>query len=184
MEKESSSKSQFQKLIEPQRSFRGIQGSISRINPQLLKNLIASPEGKREEHMFPSPSTSTGNQSFVSTLPVLNPIPRPTSEISQESAPLTIFYNGTVTVFDVSLDKAEMIMKLVETESSDPKLVVPSSHEHPVLDNLHGDLPIFRRKSLQRFLQKRKERLTTVSPYESVGTCGGQEMRIQTEPSQ
>ncbi|XP_043725988.1 protein TIFY 9-like [Telopea speciosissima] len=177
METEISSK--FQKLMEPQRSFRGIQGAISKINPQLLKNLIdsgtASAEGNREEHLFPSQSTSTGNQSFVSTLPVLNLILRPTSEISQENAPLTIFYNGTVSVFNVPCDKAERIMKLAETESSDLKLVVSSSQGAQVLDNLKGDMPIFRRKSLQRFLQKRKERLTSVSPYESVGTCGGRE---------
>ncbi|XP_043706669.1 protein TIFY 9 isoform X2 [Telopea speciosissima] len=158
----SSSKSQFQKLLEPQRSFRGIQGAISGINPQLLKNLIdsgtGSSEGKRQELLFPSPSTTYGNQTFLPSLPVLNPISRSTSEIPPENTRLTIFYNGTVSVFDVPSDKAEKIIKLAETESPNPKLIASSSAEPRLFDNLNGDLPIARKKSLRRFLEKRKER--------------------------
>ncbi|OVA17397.1 Tify [Macleaya cordata] len=207
----SSSKSQFQKLLEQQRTVRGMQSAISKLNPQLLKNVISSGvatnnlEGKSpeksafikqetvlfgpnggggvgggllnpEQNRFSVPSTpnkQNHHQNFASALPVFNLIPRCSSEISTPpgtpfTAPLTIFYNGTVSVFDVPRDKAEILMKLAENgissktvESTDSKLAMCSSSidEQKLLEKLNGDdLPIARRKSLQRFLEKRKER--------------------------
>ncbi|KAJ4972744.1 hypothetical protein NE237_005918 [Protea cynaroides] len=180
VERDTCSKLQFQKFLEPQKSFRGVQGAISKINPQLLKNLIASgttfSEGNRQEHLLSSPSTPAVNQNFLRTLPVLIPVARSTSEIPPESAQLTIFYNGTVRVFDVPSDKAEIIMNFAQTELPAPKLVASSSKEAGPFDNLSGaDLPIARKHSLRRFLEKRKERMTLVSPYDLVAACGGQE---------
>ncbi|KAL6983989.1 hypothetical protein U1Q18_017365 [Sarracenia purpurea var. burkii] len=61
--------------------------------------------------------------------------------------------------------KAENILKLAEegvfktVEFAYPNLAVSSIyHQSRLLENLQGDLPIARRKSLQRFLGKRKER--------------------------
>ncbi|KAL4311369.1 hypothetical protein GQ457_01G001730 [Hibiscus cannabinus] len=178
MEKANSSKSQFQKFIDRRRSIRGIQGAISKMNPELIKSVISSgstnrtPVDWRKSFSVPS-SPKEDRSSPVPSLPILNPALRSnSSDDGTETAPLTIFYNGTVSVFNVSRDKAESIFKLAvegsskNVESADSsKVANPSSDQQNLLESRNGDLPIARRKSLQRFLEKRKERLTCVSPY-------------------
>ncbi|XP_066342227.1 protein TIFY 11d-like [Miscanthus floridulus] len=75
-------------------------------------------------------------------------------------APLTIFYEGRMLVFeDFPADKAKELMQLAgsgseKTAATEPSAAVPS------------DLPIARKASLQRFLQKRKERIgAAMEPY-------------------
>ncbi|KAF3944558.1 hypothetical protein CMV_028984 [Castanea mollissima] len=178
MEKESSSssssssKSQFQKFLDRQRSIRGMQSAISKINPEVLKSVIGF--GSVNNGSGSVPSSPNREQILFPVLPVCSaPTLRPSSENLSDSAPLTIFYNGTVSIFDVPRDKAETILKLAVDGTSKavesalgPKIAVPSSgQEQQLLKTLNGDLPIARSRSLQRFLEKRKERLTSVSPY-------------------
>ncbi|KAG0459661.1 hypothetical protein HPP92_022789 [Vanilla planifolia] len=67
---------------------------------------------------------------------------------------MTFFYNGAVTVFNVARDTADRIIKMADEQYV----------EHRLLRNLH-DVPLARKKSLQRFLEKRRERLTATTPY-------------------
>ncbi|KAG5227998.1 hypothetical protein OIU77_022652 [Salix suchowensis] len=178
MGKENKSPPSKPKFLNRQRSFRDIQSAISKINPELLKSVIASgsaakkttPENGNQfsNKSFPVPCTPKQEQPSFTAPPLYSPLPRPSSEILPETAPLTIFYNGTVAVFNVPRDKAENILKLAEkgiSMTSAELMTDLKTDQQQLFENLDEDLPIARRKSLQRFLEKRKGRLTSVSPY-------------------
>ncbi|CAH9118886.1 unnamed protein product [Cuscuta europaea] len=106
-----------------------------------------------------------------------------------EKSQMTIFYGGEVFVFnDFPAKKAEEILGLARqgnntqnpnifsyknstflpakpAESSATNVVVASQAVQPIT----SDLPIARRQSLARFLEKRKDRITSKGPYHMGG---------------
>lgn len=109
-----------------------------------------------------------------------------------EKAQMTIFYGGQVIVFDdFPADKANEIMKLANKQNPTNKFTYPMMnnqktpdqsainfgnnliHEQlppkcqvPISQGSVADLPIARRNSLTRFLEKRKDRITSIAPYQ------------------
>ncbi|KAI3772757.1 hypothetical protein L6452_03950 [Arctium lappa] len=109
-----------------------------------------------------------------------------------ESRSMTIFYNGQVIVFnDLTPEKVKEIMMLAEkgvvsgqkpppptatTFSSASSVCTPKPDEplnnkikHPLPVASGSDLPIARKASLARFLEKRKDRIIARSPYQIEG---------------
>ncbi|KAK1438120.1 hypothetical protein QVD17_03923 [Tagetes erecta] len=136
---------------------RNIQDVISKINPEILKPAIASAFAN---------NGFVANKSFNSlhlqTLPVYNN-DCGDANMTTTAPSLTIFYNGTVSVYDVSPNQADNIMKLAESVNSVTKTVFEPSGN--VKSENNKDLPLSRKKSLKRFLEKRKERQVAISPY-------------------
>ncbi|KAI3467791.1 hypothetical protein Pfo_024454 [Paulownia fortunei] len=158
-------------IFERRRSFRDIQGVISKMNPEVVKSVIANGSLGANKSFISVPSSAPKEtQTNLPPLPVCDPTLRLNcgyEKNAENTAPMTIFYNGMVAVFDVSPNKAQDILKVAEerlpksAECSESN----SNDQANLSKSLEGDFPITRRHSLQRFLEKRKERLTMVSPY-------------------
>ncbi|XP_042031805.1 protein TIFY 10A-like isoform X2 [Salvia splendens] len=72
---------------------------------------------------------------------------------------MTIFYAGQVIVLnDIPAVKAKEIINLATAVSPIQK---------PQLPALGSDLPIARKNSLARFLEKRKDRITAAAPHQA-----------------
>ncbi|KAL8498256.1 hypothetical protein ACS0TY_021543 [Phlomoides rotata] len=86
----------------------------------------------------------------------------------KESAQLTIFYGGQVIVFDnFQAEKANEIMNLA-TKCSGAPAAEPAVTTPETIPPLGSDLPIARKNSLARFLEKRKDRITAKAPYQAL----------------
>uniref|UniRef100_A0A0D3HD89 Protein TIFY n=1 Tax=Oryza barthii TaxID=65489 RepID=A0A0D3HD89_9ORYZ len=87
---------------------------------------------------------------------------------SAGTAPLTIFYDGRmVVVDDVPAEKAAELMRLAGSACSPPPPPPQPAHAAAL-----PEMPIARKASLQRFLQKRKHRITTTSePYKKAAVA-------------
>ncbi|GMI81334.1 jasmonate-zim-domain protein 1 [Hibiscus trionum] len=97
------------------------------------------------------------------------------NKFEPQTAEMTIFYGGQVIVFNnFPADKAKEIMLLASNSSrarSSPIEsgigVSPTSKaDKPAQQPLPSDLPIARRASLHRFLEKRKDRIASKAPYQ------------------
>ncbi|KAL6840437.1 hypothetical protein ACP4OV_030247 [Aristida adscensionis] len=80
--------------------------------------------------------------------------------------PLTMFYNGSVAIFHLPQDKAENIMKMAAGGEDDGDGGGRRRHGAGAADRaaellakMREEMPIASKRSLQRFFQKRKERL-------------------------
>ncbi|CAN6485532.1 unnamed protein product [Victoria cruziana] len=157
------------------------QRTVSKINAQALRNALsvqpkdAMADRRPSEDPFrPAASSRPANFSLPVFCSAAGGI---SSDGPPGTSPLTIFYNGTVNVFNVPSDTAEKLIKLAANGKSmpadpparsTPPGSAPAAHADVgnTLNKLSQDLPIARRKSLQRFLEKRKDRLSSTLPYE------------------
>ncbi|KAJ4762224.1 hypothetical protein LUZ62_072599 [Rhynchospora pubera] len=127
-------------------TIKDIQSVISKINPKLIRHAIESAGAPRM------------------SIPVLMHSSRFDSKSSLSgTAPLTMSYNGKVMVYNLPNDKAERIMRMAGDEAAFK--CVSTSTANSMLGDFCGELPMARKKSLQRFLAKRKARLTSSHPY-------------------
>ncbi|KAL6519226.1 hypothetical protein OROGR_018546 [Orobanche gracilis] len=125
-------------------------------------------------------------------------------ELEKEMGQMTIFYAGQVVVFDdFPADKAREIMMLARTSSAEhPAFAPPHSSESaagspnvvPAFGIIQerarripqptpaSDLPIARKNSLARFLEKRKDRITGIAPYQISKPASASPKPVFTEP--
>ncbi|CAL9081944.1 unnamed protein product [Musa textilis] len=87
----------------------------------------------------------------------------PLSQLEQERNQLTIFYGGKVMVFDNF--PAKKVKDLLQLASKGSSTAQKSSHLSRTVQPNLSYLPIARNASLQRFLEKRKERISARAPY-------------------
>nr|XP_011457581.1 PREDICTED: protein TIFY 3A-like [Fragaria vesca subsp. vesca] len=89
---------------------------------------------------------------------------------------LTIFFDGVINVYNnIPVDKAQEILRLagessslkpVVAERAKPDVRKPSNKSELLsVSKLRAGIPLARRYSLQRFLEKRRDRVISRSPY-------------------
>lgn len=99
---------------------------------------------------------------------------RKRKERADGRAPLTIFYGGKMVVFDdFPAEKAEELMQLAGSgNAAQDALGQPSL----------TDMPLARKVSLKRFLEKRKNRLTAADPYPAAAAAAAAASESSTKP--
>ncbi|TKY72943.1 TIFY 3B [Spatholobus suberectus] len=152
---------------------------------------VEKPEGvcsNTEEHHLVRPNMPDGSTMLLSSN---KSVPASGLNAAIPSAnQLTIFYNGSVCVYDgIPAEKVHEIMliaaaaakstemKKIGTQSTliSPVPTRPSSpniasSQKSSICRLQAEFPIARRHSLQRFLEKRRDRLGSKAPYPSSST--------------
>ncbi|PKA54056.1 Protein TIFY 10B [Apostasia shenzhenica] len=128
-------------------------------------------------NLFPGADTTAGGRNETHS--------GDNSERSNEASneQLTIFYAGNVMVFDnFPAAKAKELMTMVSrrepyvlAEVKRPSVSPPNSGDPPAVHSPRSfcselGMPIARRASLHRFLEKRKDRISSSAPYEVNGS--------------
>lgn len=95
----------------------------------------------------------------------------------EEAQQLTIFYGGKVVVFDkFPSTKVKDLLQIMNPAGGDgvdrAGATVPTQNLPTPSHNSLSDLPIARRNSLHRFLEKRKDRITAKAPYQVNSSVG------------
>ncbi|CAL9107390.1 protein TIFY 10a-like [Musa acuminata AAA Group] len=124
---------------------------------------VSSGEGEQEEGVFMElfPERAGFGPSLAAV---------PENAREQERAPLTIFYGGKVLVFDnFPLEKAKDLFQLASRGNSTAQNF--GNLPRTAQPNL-SYLPIARKVSLQRFLEKRKDRIHSRAPYQVSSSPG------------
>ncbi|CAL5074126.1 unnamed protein product [Urochloa decumbens] len=93
----------------------------------------------------------------------------------EEAQQLTIFYGGKVVIFDkFPSTKVKDLLQVVSAAGGDGATAAPKPSQNSL-----SDMPIARRNSLHRFLEKRKGRITAKAPYQVNSPVGGVEASKQ-----
>lgn len=117
-----------------------------------------------------------------------NPREKAAGEEEEEAQQLTIFYGGKVVVFDrFPSAKVKDLLQIVSPPGADAVVdgagagaAVPTQNlPRPSHDSLSADLPIARRNSLHRFLEKRKDRITAKAPYQVNSSVGAEASKAE-----
>ncbi|KAF8097621.1 hypothetical protein N665_0285s0052 [Sinapis alba] len=153
----------------------------------------SSPHVKPKNDMVPRQSSFSSSSSSGAKEEVEKMIIETKYVLSEsQSTPLTIFYGGQVMVFNnFPAEKAKQVIDLANHTAYTQNIAknqkeiasittnpVPSPAKHiaapePIQTNtssLACELPIARRASLHRFLEKRKDRITSKAPYQIEGS--------------
>ncbi|WVZ55689.1 hypothetical protein U9M48_006317 [Paspalum notatum var. saurae] len=107
---------------------------------------------------------------------------RKRKEPAAERAPLTIFYGGKMVVFDdFPAEKADEIMQLVAGSGTGNTTAAQQNNALGQPTAGLTDMPLARKVSLRRFLEKRKNRLTAADPYPA--STAASESTTSTKPA-
>ncbi|KAL5201704.1 hypothetical protein ABZP36_036058 [Zizania latifolia] len=137
-------------------------------------NLLAGLDAPTEEANA-ADSARLSLEKAATEPPLEAPIDQQNSENAREAAveqvqQLTIFYGGKVVIFDnFPSTKVKDLLQIVSSGDEVDKTTgaaSPQSLPRPAQNNL-SDLPVARRNSLHKFLEKRKGRITANAPYQT-----------------
>ncbi|XP_055820102.1 protein TIFY 5A-like [Solanum dulcamara] len=118
-----------------------------------------------ELRLMTPPSLSTFSPENCKNTPYFSMEDKESIEVEKQSQPLTIFYNGKLVVSDVTELQAKAIIYLASREMEEKTNKTPSPISELSSPLLQPQTGLFMKKSLQGFLQKRKNRIQTTSPY-------------------
>ncbi|KAM0952489.1 putative transcription factor TIFY family [Dioscorea sansibarensis] len=139
--------------------------------PPVTMSLLPGVVVEEEQEEVETKEKDTSEQNATKTMelfPKLSSSPEPVAnKSSPENSPLTIIYNGKVLVFDnFPAAKAKDLLQMANKGSIGAQTNnIPATSTVQNTPNSSG-VPIARRASLHRFLEKRKERINSKAPYQ------------------